>query len=163
MPKARTQILQPLRLQPQTDNPAVRYHLTHPPKPKKEKLVVKEEPDRAKIWAIDFDGTLHFGRFPNIGPANEDLIHVLQIAKTMGVLLILWTSREGLVLDEAVEWCRDHGLEFDAVNDNVPSVVKLFGGNSRKVAADLYIDDRAMSWSKGRDGLSKLLSSLPQR
>lgn len=121
---------------------------------------------RAKIWAVDFDGTLHFGRYPNIGPANEDLIDVLKGARVLGVLLVLWTSREGAVLDEAIEWCRGHGLEFDSVNDNPQQTIDLFGYNPRKVAADLYIDDRAIPFKKDEDGkegsdsLSKLRRSL---
>lgn len=154
-------VIRPPKIIPKTDNPTVRDVLSHPPKPKKRKEEKQEEPKRPKIWAVDFDGTLHFGRYPNIGPANEELINVLKVARSIGVLLILWTSREGVVLDEAVDWCRDHGLEFDAVNDNIPMCAELFGYNSRKVGADLYIDDRAMSWNERRsDALSKLLQAM---
>ena len=152
--------LRPPKIIPKTDNPTVRYNLTHPPKPKKTKPNDKKKEERAKIWAIDFDGTLHFGRYPNIGPANEDLINVLKLARTMGVRLILWTSREGEALDEAVEWCKGYGLEFDALNDNLPEVSELFGYNSRKIGADLFIDDCAMPWRKGSDALSRLLQAL---
>ena len=138
----------------------MKYQLAHPPKPKKSKQDKEKKSERPKIWAIDFDGTLHFGRYPNIGPANEELINVLKIARTMGIKVILWTSREGEVLDEAVEWCRGHGLEFDAVNDNLPEVSELFGNNSRKIGADLFIDDKAMTWKKGSEGLSKLLQAM---
>lgn len=50
------------------------------------------------------------------------------------------TCREGSRLEQAIEWCKEQGLEFDAVNDNL-SGLKIFGLNPRKVAADLYIDD----------------------
>lgn len=158
MPKKKP--IRPPKVIPATDNPTVRYNLAHPPKPKAEKPAKEKQPERPKIWAIDFDGTLHFGRYPNIGPANEDLINVLKIARTMGVKLILWTSREGAVLEEAVEWCRGYGLEFDALNDNLESTIELFGSNPRKVAADLYIDDRATLWKKGSEGLSRLLQAM---
>jgi hypothetical protein len=49
--------------------------------------------------------------------------------------------REGELLDEAVEWCRSHGLTFDAVNDNLPEVKARYGNNPRKVHADYYLDD----------------------
>ena len=160
MPARTMKVLHQPTVAPQTDNPAVRYQLSHPPKPKKSKPKAEQKQTRPQIWAIDFDGTLHFGRFPNIGPPNEELIAALRIAKTMGVLLILWTSREGEVLNEAVEWCRDHGLEFDALNDNIAGTTELFGYNSRKVGADLYIDDRAMPWKKGGEALSNLIQLL---
>ena len=152
--------IRPPKIIPKTENPTVRYNLAHPPKPKKDKPSDKKKTERKKIWAIDFDGTLHFGRYPNIGPANEDLINVLKMARTMGVVLVLWTSREGVSLDEAVTWCRDQGLEFDALNDNPKSTVNLFGYNPRKLAADLYIDDRAFRWTKGAEGLSQLLQAM---
>jgi len=152
--------LRPQKIIPKTENPAVRYALSHPPKKEPEKKPKEKKKERQKIWAIDFDGTLHFGRYPNIGPANTDLINVLKLARTMGIQLILWTSREGIVLDEAVQWCRNQGLEFDALNDNIPGTTEMFGYNSRKVGADLYIDDRAISWNKGSDALSRLLRAM---
>ena len=44
----------------------------------------------------------------------------------------------------AVEWCRQQGLTFDAVNDNLPEIINLYGSNSRKVSCDYYIDDKAI-------------------
>ena len=46
------------------------------------------------------------------------------------------------MLEDAVSWCRKYGLEFDAINDNLPESIKCYGNNSRKVDADFYIDDR---------------------
>jgi hypothetical protein len=67
-----------------------------------------------------------------------------------GHKLILWTNRgdneEYPVLTEAVEWCRERGLEFDTVNENLPNQKKL-SGYSPKVMADIYIDDRALEFN----------------
>ena len=61
----------------------------------------------------------------------------------MGVKSILWTSRTGSALREAIEWCEDHDLHFDAINENLPEVIELTGGiDTRKVYADIYFDDR---------------------
>ncbi len=95
------------------------------------------------IIAVDFDGTLCEDCYPNIGEANIRLILALQSRQEMGDRLILWTCRAGEYLEAAVEWCGDYGLYFDAVNDNVPEVLERWGNNSRKVTADLYIDDKA--------------------
>ena len=94
--------------------------------------------------AVDFDGTLCFSKWPELGQPNEALIAYLRECKQNGNKLILWTCRAGEALSKAVEWCKEQNLEFDAVNDNLPEVIALYGNNSRKVTCDFYIDDKAM-------------------
>lgn len=103
-----------------------------------------EEKGIGKVIAVDFDGTLSIGEWPNIGPANEVLISFLKQRAEKGDKLILWTCREGDALQEAVRWCEREGLVFDAVNDNIPEMIERYGTNSRKVSCDYYIDDRAV-------------------
>ena len=103
-----------------------------------------EKDKKKKIIAIDFDGTLSLGEWPYIGAANEELIDFLKDRKKNGDKLILWTCREGGALEEAVEWCKEQGLVFDAVNDNIPEMIELYGTNSRKISCDYYIDDKAV-------------------
>ena len=98
-----------------------------------------------KILAIDFDGTLSFGRWPEVGPANDRLISYLLDRKRCGDKLILWTCRAGAALDAAIDFCGQHGLHCDAVNDNLPEIVEIYGSNSRKIACDYYIDDRSFT------------------
>ena len=95
------------------------------------------------IIAVDFDGTLCKNCWPDIGEPNYELIDNLIDCRYHGVKLILWTCREGELLDKAVAWCEERGLFFDAVNDNIPESIKEYGGNCRKVFADLYIDGRS--------------------
>lgn len=97
-----------------------------------------------KVIAVDFDGTLSLGQWPEAGPANVELIDFLKVRQDLGDKLILWTCREGADLELAVCWCDEHGLTFDAVNDNLPDVVEHYGTNSRKISCDYYIDDRAV-------------------
>ncbi|MBR1495216.1 MAG: hypothetical protein IJ601_09250 [Acidaminococcaceae bacterium] len=97
------------------------------------------------VFAIDFDGTLSFGKYPDTGPANEGLINFLVTRKKKGDKLILWTCREGEFLQRAIDFCRNNGLEFDAVNDNLPENIAQYGVNSRKISCDFYIDDKAIS------------------
>ena len=97
-----------------------------------------------EIIAVDFDGTLCEDKYPNIGDANLELIEKLKVKQMYGTRLILWTCRCGDRLQEAVDWCSSHELIFDAINDNLPGVVAAMGGsNSRKVFADIYIDDKS--------------------
>ncbi len=96
-----------------------------------------------KIIAVDFDGTLCYSKWPDLGDPNVRLIERLKKWREAGNKLILWTCRAGDALDNAVSWCREQELEFDAINDNLPEVVALYGNNSRKITCDYYIDDRA--------------------
>jgi hypothetical protein len=97
-----------------------------------------------QILAVDFDGCLCVNAWPEIGEPNTGLIKSLKRRAEKGDKLILWTCREGEQLREAVAWCKAHGLEFDAVNANLPEMNAIYGNDSRKIGADYYIDDKAM-------------------
>lgn len=97
------------------------------------------------VFAVDFDGTLSFGQWPECGPGNNGLIDFLKRRKASGDKLILWSCREGLDLSAAVDWCSENGLTFDAINDNLPEIIEKYGINSRKISCDFYIDDKSLS------------------
>lgn len=95
------------------------------------------------IIAIDFDGTIVEHKYPAIGRELPFAIETLKKLSDERHKLILWTVREGKLLDEAIAFCRERGLEFYAVNRDYPEEEK--GGNnhfSRKLKADVFIDDR---------------------
>jgi len=95
------------------------------------------------IYAVDFDRTLHSGGLSNMGAPNIKLIEfLLDKQKNYGAKLILWSCRCGKDLRDAIDWCRNYNLYFDAVNDNLPETILRFGENTRKVNADRYIDDK---------------------
>lgn len=96
---------------------------------------------RSKVLAVDFDGTLCTNNYPYIGKPNIELIERLKREKEYGTKLILWTCRDGKQLAEAVDWCNQQGLYFDAVNDNIDERILSYG-NCRKVNADYFIDDK---------------------
>ena len=100
------------------------------------------------IYAVDFDGTLCESVFPGIGNPNIALISHLIKRRKQGNKIILWTCRVGDRLQEAVEWCKVYGLEFDAINENLPEMIEQWGNESRKVFADVYIDDKAVNKPK---------------
>ena len=97
-----------------------------------------------QIIAVDFDGTLCFSNWPELGEPNRPLIEYQKLQRSSGNKLILWTCRAGEALEKAVSWCRDQQLEFDAVNDNLPEIIEMYGTNSRKITCDFYIDDKAV-------------------
>ena len=93
------------------------------------------------IIAVDFDGTIVEHEYPRIGrpiPFAFDALKKLQ--KEERHIIILWTVREGQLLEDAVEFCYKRGLEFYAVNSNYPEEEP--GDTPRKITADIFIDDR---------------------
>ena len=93
------------------------------------------------VISIDFDGTVVEHRYPKIG---EEIPHATETLRKLiedGHKLVLWTVREGRLLDEAVEWCRDRGVEFSAINETLRADTNEHSHNTRKIDADIYIDD----------------------
>jgi hypothetical protein len=101
-----------------------------------------------KIISVDFDGTLCQNAYPEIGAPNGFIIAYVKDQKALGAELILNTMREGKMLDVAVEWCREQGVEFDAVNDNLGRMKAFYANNPRKIFANEYIDDHNVSFSE---------------
>ncbi|MCU0473087.1 MAG: hypothetical protein MUC93_06935 [Bacteroidales bacterium] len=91
--------------------------------------------------AVDFDGTIVEHQYPEIGKEKLFAFQTLKELEKRGARLILWTFRTGKELDDAVEFCRKNGIEFYAVNKNYPEEV-FDGSVSRKIDADIYIDDK---------------------
>ena len=92
--------------------------------------------------AVDFDGTIVEHRYPKIGEEIPFATETLKILAEERHKLILWTVREGELLEEAIEWCRQRGVFFYSVNKDYPEEEKSHNGFSRKLKADLFIDDR---------------------
>lgn len=93
------------------------------------------------IIAIDFDGTIVEHQYPKIGKELPFATDTIKLLQRDGHQIILWTFRYGKELEEAVEFCRKKGLEFYAVNKSYPEE-KYDASVSRKIHADLFIDDR---------------------
>lgn len=96
-----------------------------------------------KIVGVDFDGTLAVtrGTYPKIQGPIQEVIDYVKSEQAAGAYLILITMREYDELKQAVEWCKEQGLRFDAVNDNLPQMKEFFGNNPRKIFCNEYLDD----------------------
>lgn len=96
------------------------------------------------IIAVDFDGTLVRHDFPNIGEEIPNAFRVLRRLQSEGHKLILYTMRSDCAnrsyLREAVDFCRERGIEFWGVNRNPDQ----YWSDSPKVYAQVYIDDLAL-------------------
>lgn len=113
-----------------------------------------------KIFAVDFDGTLSQGvSFPEIGEPNKQLFEMLIKEKEKGSRIILYTCRTRGDLKRAIDFCRKNGLYFDKVNENLPEFIMKYGGDTRKINVDYYIDDKNLFfpnvpvniWQQGND------------
>jgi hypothetical protein len=108
--------------------------------------------------AVDFDGTIVEHKYPAIGEELLFAIETLKELQRQQHPIILWTFRSGKELDEAVDYCRQRGLEFYAVNKNYPEEV-FDESISRKVNADLFIDDRNIGGFPGWDVVYEMIQS----
>ena len=95
------------------------------------------------IIAVDFDGTIVENRYPEIGAELPFAIQTLKMLIADRHRVVLWTCREGKLLEDALEWCRQRGVEFYAVNRDFPEEdITKNQHFSRKLKVDLWIDDR---------------------
>jgi hydroxymethylpyrimidine pyrophosphatase-like HAD family hydrolase len=107
--------------------------------------------------AVDFDGTIVEHEFPGIGKEMLFAFQSLKEFEKKGAKLILWTFRTGKELEEAVEYCRMNGIEFYAVNKNYPE--EVFNETvSRKINADIYIDDKNIGGFPGWSEIWQMLN-----
>ena len=104
------------------------------------------------IIAVDFDGTIVEHRYPEIGREIPFAITTLKMLIEQRHTLIMWTVRQGDLLQEAIDWCKERGVEFYAVNKNFPEENIENNGCYCKINADIFIDDRNLGglpdWGK---------------
>jgi hypothetical protein len=97
---------------------------------------------KRKIIAVDFDGTIVEHAYPKIGKTMLFAFETLRALQGKGHRLILWTYRREHLLKEAVDFCLENGIQFYAVNENFPGEMEEGRAYSRKLNADVFIDDR---------------------
>ncbi|MCH4821703.1 hydrolase [Gramella lutea] len=107
--------------------------------------------------AVDFDGTIVENRFPDIGKPILFAFESLKKLQDEGHRLILWTYRHGEHLEDAVNFCEKNGLKFYAVNKSYPEE-EFDDTISRKILADIFIDDRNLGGMKGWGEIYQMLS-----
>jgi len=106
--------------------------------------------------AVDFDGTIVEHRYPDIGEEMLFAFDTLKALQSKGHRLILWTFRDGKYLEEAVSYCKKNGISFYAVNRSFPEE-RLQPGVSRKINADIFIDDRNIGGFPGWGEIYRML------
>jgi len=118
------------------------------------------------IIAVDFDGTIVEDAYPKIGKPRIFAFETLKRLQDDGHRLILWTYRCGKHLEEAVAFCKKNGIEFYAVNQSFPEE-QFDNTKSRKIYADLFIDDRNIGGVMGWGEIYQLITNeqpiIPKR
>ena len=113
-------------------------------------------PNKNLIIAIDFDGTIVEDAYPNIGKPIIFAFETMKKLQSEGHRLILWTYRSDIKLQEAVDFCKQQGLEFYAINKSYPEE-EFDGKISRKINAAFFVDDRNIGGFIGWTAVHKLL------
>jgi len=94
------------------------------------------------IFAIDLDGTIWEEQYPDIGPIFQEAIESLREIKQLGHTIILWSCREGKLLEDALNVMKQYNIPYDYANENIPERVKFYNSDCRKIGADYFVDDR---------------------
>jgi hypothetical protein len=111
--------------------------------------------------AVDFDGTIVEHKYPEIGEERPFATEVLKMLINDRHKLILWTVREGELLDDALNWCKERGVEFWAVNSDSSDMFKEAKDEnlSCKLNADIFIDDRGIGGLPSWYTIYKIIST----
>lgn len=118
---------------------------TSEPKNKANAFRNKSNSKKSKVYAVDFDGTLCNNLYPKIGWEKTNVTAYVKKLKEDGNRIILWTCRADDLLQEAVDWCAEKGIEFDGINENLEDIISEYGSDTRKISADIYLDDKALN------------------
>ncbi len=110
------------------------------------------------VIAVDFDGTIVEHKYPQIGREIPLAIKTLKRLQSDGHILILWTVRSGKLLEDAITFCKQQGIEFYAVNCNYPEETESNIIQCRKINVDLFIDDRNVGGLSDWDIIYKMVT-----
>ncbi len=121
------------------------------------------------VLAVDFDNTICYPKWPAIGEPVTTAIETMRQWHTDGHKLVVWTCRAGPELEACRKWLDAHGVPYDTLNENLSERIALYGSDTRKVSADLYIDDRAVGapddpmelWALAREKVARLANRPP--
>ena len=106
--------------------------------------IKKSEERKTTVVAVDFDDSIAYTHYPTI---IKPLPHAMDVLRVLMndpyTILILWTCREGEYLQQALDFCELYGIKFDYVNENCKERIEYYDNDSRKIGADLYIDDKS--------------------
>jgi hydroxymethylpyrimidine pyrophosphatase-like HAD family hydrolase len=108
--------------------------------------------DNKLVIAIDFDGTIVEEAYPQLGKLRKGAKKYINKLYDDGHIIIINTCRSGVHQNAAFKMLIGLDVNFDLMNENHPSVIAQYHNDSRKISADLYIDDKNLvklpSWKE---------------
>lgn len=113
---------------------------------------------KSLVIAVDFDGTIVEDEYPKVGKAKLFAFETLKKLEDHGYRLILWTYRKGKRLDQAIDFCKENGIDFYAVNNSFPEE-DHDPDVSRKIHADVFIDDRNVGGFPGWGEVYRIITN----
>ena len=119
---------------------------------------------RPLIIAVDFDGTIVRNKWPDIGEPIPDAAETIRLWHAQGHRVVIWTCRAGKELEACEKWLIRNWVPFYSINSNPSDRISLYGSDTRKISADLYIDDKAVGapddpaqlWKMAREKVAKM-------
>ncbi len=115
------------------------------------------------IIAIDFDGTICRGKYPNIDGLQPSALEVINQLYDAGHYIIINTCRSHEQLLAAINWMLEQGIKFHRVNDNHPAEAARYNNNSRKIYAHVYVDDKQIGGLPTWTDISKYVKELEEK
>ena len=106
------------------------------------------------IIAVDFDGTIVEHEFPDIGPLKKGAAEALRAFKKAGHRIAIWTCRTGEEEGQLRTFLLEKNIPFDTINAPIPG----FDIGTRKIYADVYIDDRSIRFEENWEELREILT-----
>jgi hypothetical protein len=98
---------------------------------------------RATI-SIDYDDTIVYQDFPNSGTIKPNAKEVINRLYNDGHHILIWTCRSKENLETAKKYLNECGVNYHLINHNLPTNIEKYGGDTRKMSAHIYIDDRQL-------------------
>ncbi len=116
------------------------------------------------VIAVDFDGTIVHNKWPDIGEPVREAADTIRLWTARGHRIVIWTCRVGNELEACEKWLIRNWVPFYSINSNPLDRIDLYGSDTRKISADLYIDDKAAGapddpaelWKMAREKVTQL-------
>lgn len=104
--------------------------------------------DDTVILAVDFDGTICEVDYPGIGREREGAKEYINKLYDEGYMIVINTCRtnagEVKAQDMAEEFLKLRGIKYHKINENMDHLIEVYGCDTRKISADVYIDDKCL-------------------
>ncbi|PWR74828.1 hypothetical protein ACKUB1_13760 [Methanospirillum stamsii] len=106
------------------------------------------------VISVDYDGIIVTdGNWPEPGQVIPEAVESINRLHDSGFCIIINSCRIGKAEEAMVRKLNELGINYCRVNENCPERIKKYETDTRKISADLYIDDRSvfnplkhMSW-----------------